>query len=165
MGATPTAPLEIPALPSILRTSFRLPRCFIVVSSLLLSPIPPFSALNYLRADQLSDTMLSRPKSLSCASTRRLLSKPIPPRSTTPAPFLCSHLSRQHIPPRASPFATMAARRAHDDYALHQPTASVSGGRKYDPEISDMASYVHNYKIDSDLAVIPPPPPSLGSNR
>ncbi len=56
----------------------------------------------------------------------------------------------------------MAARRAHDDYALHQPTASVSGGRKYDPEISDMASYVHNYKIGSDLAVIPPPPLSLG---
>lgn len=25
--------------------------------------------------------------------------------------------------------------------------------REYDPEIKDMASYVHNYKIDSDLAV------------
>lgn len=25
--------------------------------------------------------------------------------------------------------------------------------RAYDPEIKDMASYVHNYKIDSDLAV------------
>jgi len=59
----------------------------------------------------------------------------------------------------------MAARRAHDDYALHQPTASISSGRKYDPEITDMASYVHNYKIDSDLAVIPPAPPSLGFNR
>ena len=31
--------------------------------------------------------------------------------------------------------------------------AAVGGGREYDPEIKDMASYVHNYKIDSDLAV------------
>jgi hypothetical protein len=28
-----------------------------------------------------------------------------------------------------------------------------SGPREYDPEIKDMASYIHNYKIDSDLAV------------
>jgi len=25
--------------------------------------------------------------------------------------------------------------------------------RKYDPEIQDMAEYIHNYKIESDLAV------------
>jgi len=31
--------------------------------------------------------------------------------------------------------------------------AAVGGGREYDPEIKDTASYVHNYKIDSDLAV------------
>jgi 2-methylcitrate dehydratase len=32
--------------------------------------------------------------------------------------------------------------------------ASIDTGvRQYDPEINDMASYVHNYKIDSDLAV------------
>lgn len=30
---------------------------------------------------------------------------------------------------------------------------SVGGGREYDSEIKDMANYVHNYKIDSDLAV------------
>jgi hypothetical protein len=28
-----------------------------------------------------------------------------------------------------------------------------SEGRAYDPEIKDMASYIHHYKIDSDLAV------------
>ena len=55
--------------------------------------------------------------------------------------------------PRASPFSTMPASKAHADYALHQPTASVDGGKAYDPEITDIASYVHNYKIDSDLAV------------
>ncbi|KAL9628301.1 MAG: hypothetical protein Q9164_007326, partial [Protoblastenia rupestris] len=30
--------------------------------------------------------------------------------------------------------------------------ASVAGVRDFDPEIKDMASYIHNYKIDSDLA-------------
>lgn len=30
---------------------------------------------------------------------------------------------------------------------------SVGGGREYDQAIKDMASYVHNYKVDSDLAV------------
>lgn len=30
---------------------------------------------------------------------------------------------------------------------------AAAGLREYDPEIKDMASYVHNYKIDSDLAV------------
>lgn len=30
---------------------------------------------------------------------------------------------------------------------------AAAGVREYDPEIKDMASYVHNYKIDSDLAV------------
>ncbi|MCJ1336706.1 ATP-binding cassette transporter CGR1 [Bachmanniomyces sp. S44760] len=31
--------------------------------------------------------------------------------------------------------------------------APASGPREYDPEIKDMASYIHNYKIDSDLAL------------
>lgn len=29
----------------------------------------------------------------------------------------------------------------------------VTTSREFDPEIRDMASYVHNYKVDSDLAV------------
>lgn len=32
-------------------------------------------------------------------------------------------------------------------------SGSVRGAREYDPEIKDMANYVHNFKIDSDLAV------------
>lgn len=39
--------------------------------------------------------------------------------------------------------------------------AAVGGGREYDPEIKDMASYVHNYKIASDLAVSYPLPIGL----
>ena len=36
---------------------------------------------------------------------------------------------------------------------LKAAPAAVSGSREFDPEIKDMASYIHNYKIDSDLAV------------
>jgi hypothetical protein len=37
--------------------------------------------------------------------------------------------------------------------ALMSSAPPPSGPREYDPEIKDMASYIHNYKIDSDLAV------------
>lgn len=33
------------------------------------------------------------------------------------------------------------------------PTATAAPTREFDPEIKDIADYVHNYKIDSDLAV------------
>jgi len=37
--------------------------------------------------------------------------------------------------------------------SLKTSAAIDTGAREYDSEINDMASYVHNYKIDSDLAV------------
>lgn len=55
----------------------------------------------------------------------------------------------------------MAALSAEADYALHKPEASVGGGRAYDPEIKDMADYVHNYKIKSDLAASAPTPANV----
>lgn len=45
-----------------------------------------------------------------------------------------------------SRFSTMAALNS-----AAGPTTAAP--RQYDPEINDMASYIHNYKIDSDLAV------------
>lgn len=39
---------------------------------------------------------------------------------------------------------------ASKQYAAAAPPATE---RVYDPEIKDMASYIHNYNIDSDLAV------------
>lgn len=42
-------------------------------------------------------------------------------------------------------FSTMAARQSA------APPAQTD--KSYDPEIKDMASYVHDYKVDSDLAV------------
>ena len=48
----------------------------------------------------------------------------------------------------------MASVKAHADYAIKEPTASIGGtGRQYDSEIEDMADYVHNYKVTSDLAL------------
>ena len=37
--------------------------------------------------------------------------------------------------------------------ALKSNASAVGTMREFDPEIKDMASYIHNYKIDSDLAV------------
>lgn len=37
--------------------------------------------------------------------------------------------------------------------ALKSNAPAMAGVREFDPEIKDMASYIHNYKIDSDLAV------------
>lgn len=34
--------------------------------------------------------------------------------------------------------------------------------REYDPEIKDMATYVHQYKVDSDLAVRNATSPAIG---
>lgn len=46
---------------------------------------------------------------------------------------------------RASRFSTMAARQS--------AAPSVQGDKSYDPEIKDMATYIHEYNVDSDLAV------------
>ncbi|KAL4803266.1 MmgE/PrpD family-domain-containing protein [Aspergillus unguis] len=47
--------------------------------------------------------------------------------------------------PRVSRFSTMASLQS----AAPIPAAAQKG---YDPEIKDMADYIHNYKVDSDLA-------------
>ena len=36
---------------------------------------------------------------------------------------------------------------------LQSPVIPSPDTKQYDPEIRDMAGYIHNYKIDSDLAV------------
>ena len=46
---------------------------------------------------------------------------------------------------RLSPFSTMSA--------LRGAAAAPAGKREYDSEIKDIASYVHNRKMDSELAV------------
>lgn len=51
----------------------------------------------------------------------------------------------QSTTPRVARFSTMAP--------LQSTAPAPSVEREYDPEIKDMADYVHNYKIESDLAV------------
>lgn len=45
-----------------------------------------------------------------------------------------------------SRFSTMSSLQSNE-------SGSIGGARDYDHEIKDMASYIHNYKVDSDLAV------------
>lgn len=40
--------------------------------------------------------------------------------------------------------------------ARQSAAPAVPGDKPYDPEIQDMASYIHQYKVDSDLAVSDP---------
>jgi hypothetical protein len=63
-------------------------------------------------------------------------------------PTLASRISVPTLTPRTprTPrFSTMAARQS--------AAPTVPTDRPYDPEIQDMASYIHDYKVDSDLAV------------
>lgn len=45
----------------------------------------------------------------------------------------------------APKFSTMAARQS--------AAPATPGDKPYDPEIQDMAKYIHEYNVDSDLAV------------
>ena len=77
---------------------------------------------------------------LHCSPQVKLFQAPL--RASLPA-------SSQRTLPVALYFSTMPTLNASTGTA----GAAVGGGREYDPEIKDMASYIHNYKINSDLAV------------
>ncbi|KAK4145689.1 MmgE/PrpD family-domain-containing protein [Dichotomopilus funicola] len=79
----------------------------------------------------------------SCpASALRPLGAAAAFKNTTAAPL---SVAATHA--RTSNFSTMAALQS-----ASAATPSPSTGKGYDPEILDIASYVHNQKIDSDLA-------------
>ncbi|CAG7945269.1 unnamed protein product [Penicillium salamii] len=60
-------------------------------------------------------------------------------------PTLASSINiAPRIPARTSRFSTMAARQS--------AAPAVPSDKPYDTEIQDMASYIHGYKVDSDLA-------------
>ena len=56
--------------------------------------------------------------------------------------------SAPRLRPAARALSTMAARQSGADHG-----AAPAAKEAYDPEILDIASYVHNYRIDSELAV------------
>ena len=104
--------------------------------------------------------MILRPRLLPALISKN--SKPLSPApSLLPIAGPARRSSFHHLLSRQaqrSRFSTMTGIKAQADYALHKPEASVGGGREYDPEIKDIAGYVHNYKIDSDLAASAPVP-------
>ncbi|KAK0507325.1 hypothetical protein JMJ35_010363 [Cladonia borealis] len=89
-----------------------------------------FRAVNRTPIRQLQQRSFSRCLA-GCSNTQNLLRC----RST-------SQLQQEFVP--QNPFTTMAA--------LNSNASAVGTMRDFDPEIKDMASYIHNYKIDSDLA-------------
>lgn len=78
-----------------------------------------------------------RQQTPSACSTRSLLTR------SSIAALPCRTLPR--AAPAVAQFSTMPA--------LNSSAPSPAGRREFDPEILDMAKYVHEYKIDSDLAV------------
>lgn len=67
-------------------------------------------------------------------------------RVTQRLPQTLQTLNVHQTQPFQSSFSTMVALKSN-------APAMTGGSREFDPEIKDMASYIHNYKIDSDLAV------------
>ncbi|KAJ5438988.1 2-methylcitrate dehydratase [Penicillium daleae] len=84
---------------------------------------------------------------LTHTSPRTLARIPISRLAPTFASSSSSHLAAIAAPRvnRAPRFSTMAARQS-------AAPAVPSGDKAYDPEIQDMASYIHQYNVDSDLA-------------
>ena len=82
-------------------------------------------------------------------------------RTSALRPLLPSRSTRQQTKPSTNPTAIKRLAPASVKKTAYFSTMSVLnsdapaaiGGRRFDPEIKDMASYIHNYKIDSDLAV------------
>ena len=84
-------------------------------------------------------------------ATRRLQQKPSFPRrlcGKTPAKSASYSLQTSKSHPTASSRSTFSTMTP-----LKSNAPAMVGVREFDPEIKDMASYIHNYKIDSDLAV------------
>ena len=91
--------------------------------------------------------------SASCTALRRLTSRSprtlqsrLPSVSRPSLVALNSIKSRTPSAPRVSRFSTMSSLQA---------SAPASTDKSYDPEIKDMADYIHHYNVDSDLAVCP----------
>ena len=71
---------------------------------------------------------------LKASHSSRSIARPVISRVTKPS-----------APAMATPFSS-------DILKKHSSTASTHQPEQYDPEVADIASYVHNYKIESPLA-------------
>ena len=95
------------------------------------------------------DIMFSLARSANRTALRNLRQKPSSSCSTRN--FL-TRSSLSALTSRNLPRATPAVAQFSIMPALNS-SAPPAGPREFDPEIRDMATYIHNYKIDSDLAV------------
>jgi 2-methylcitrate dehydratase len=88
---------------------------------------------------------------MSLPAVRRLTHSSPRTLARIPVSRLPTFASSSRIPSVASRvsqaprFSTMAARQS--------AASPASVDKSYDPEIQDMASYIHEYNVDSDLAV------------
>jgi 2-methylcitrate dehydratase len=78
------------------------------------------------------------------APSRSVASAPLLSRSTIVSNALRTPWRSPASVSQVSRFSTMTSLRSGIPPAAQ---------REYDPEIKDMADYIHNYKIESDLAV------------
>lgn len=93
-------------------------------------------------------------------SFARAASRSIVAKAGPRAPLCSSRLVAQHQ--AKSSFSPLSSSRHHAARTFSTTMVQASAGdafaspapaAEYDQEIVDMASYIHNYKIDSDLAV------------
>merc|ERR1712230_159010 len=106
------------------------------------------SPLNHILSYRFTQTMLAS-SAFKRVSVRRLAAGALAVRAPSSAirqsPSLTSQRLARPAPVMASSFSTSAAS------GFSMPSKSPEAA--YDPEITDIASYIHNYKIDSDLAL------------
>lgn len=101
-----------------------------------------------------SSSMASVTRSLRVAAIRRpfQFGQPSAALSTRAFPQSWCKTSRSSSlyttvkPTQTASFKTMASLKSSE-------ASPPTGDKAYDPEIVDMAKYIHNYKIDSELAV------------
>ncbi|BDD61717.1 ATP-binding cassette transporter CGR1 [Monascus purpureus] len=91
----------------------------------------------------------------SCSALRRLTlrSSPRSLSSRVVAPS-CSRFSAPRVATSSlkSPSATVSQASRFSTMSRLQAAPVALGDKEYDPEIKDLADYIHKYKIDSDLA-------------
>ena len=97
----------------------------------------------------------------SCAALRRLTLRSSP-RSQPSSRFVVApscarlpvHRVATAIPQTVSAPVCRSQTSRFSTMSPRQSTAPVvPGGKEYDPEIKDLADYIHKYNVDSDLAV------------
>jgi hypothetical protein len=106
--------------------------------------IHSFHSSNYFARPQL--TIMSAINRSVRAASRKLRAPALQSRTFAPLAFNCrANLAASQRTPSLKQFSTMSP--------LQSGAPPPPQAREYDPEIKDIASYVHNTPINSDLAV------------